>query len=72
MSKATGNWWLVGSGLFFGIYCLNVAIGKLSLAFDTEPMFSIGDVGEFLVLFSAVICLVVTMLIRESHQENQP
>ena len=70
MSKATGNWWLVGSGLFFGFYCLNVAIGKLSLTFDKEPIFSIGDVGEFFVLFSAVICLVVTMLIRESQQES--
>jgi hypothetical protein len=71
MSKRTGNWWLIVSGLLFGFYCLNVAIGKLALLFDKEPLITIGDVGEFAILFSAVICLVITMLIKESHREGQ-
>jgi len=29
-----------------------------------------GDVGEFFVLFAAVICLVITMLEREAQSEN--
>lgn len=70
MSKNTGNWWLIGSGLLFGIYCLNVAIGKIALLSDKKPFFTLGDIGEFMVLFAAVICLVVTMLEREAQLEN--
>jgi hypothetical protein len=70
MSKKTGNWWLVSSGLLFGLYCLNVAVGKIALLSNTKPFFSMGDVGEFMVLFGAVICLVVTMLEREAELEN--
>ncbi len=68
MSKKTGHWWLVSSGLLFGIYCLNVAVGKIALITDMKPFFSMGDVGEFFVLFAAVFCLVVTMLEREASQ----
>ena len=71
MSKKTGNWCLVSSGLLFGLYCLNVAVGKIALLFDNDPIFSIGDVGEFMVLFAAVICLVVTMLEREAELETK-
>ena len=70
MSKRTGHWWLVSSGLLFGFYCLNVALGKFALVTDQEPLFSMGDVGEFVVLFAAVVCFVITMLERESQVEN--
>ena len=70
MSKRIGNWWMVSSGLLFGFYCLNVAIGKIALVSDKKPFLSIGDVGEFFVLFAAVICLVITMLEREAQSEN--
>jgi hypothetical protein len=71
MSKKTGHWGLVSSGLLFGLYCLNVAMGKIALGSDWEPFFSLGDVGEFIVLFAAVICFVITMLERETQVENQ-
>jgi len=70
MSKKAGNGWLISSGLLFGFYCLNVAIGKLALLSDKKPVFSLGDVGEFMVLLAAVVCFVITMLIRESLLEN--
>ena len=70
MSKKVGHWWLISSGLLFGFYCLNVAMGKFALVFNQKPLFSIGDVGEFLVLFAAVICFVITILERESQLEN--
>jgi heme A synthase len=70
MSKKIGNRWLIGSGLLFGLYCLNVAIGKIALISSQKPFFSMGDVGEFMVLFAAVICLVVTMLEREAQSEK--
>ena len=71
MSKKIGHWWLVSSGLLFGFYCLNVAMGKIALGSDWKPLFSLGDVGEFIVLFAAVICFVITMLERETKLENQ-
>jgi len=40
------------------------------LVYDKDPIFSMGDVGEFIVLFAAVICLVVTMLEREAQLKN--
>lgn len=70
MSKKVGRWWLVSSGLLFGIYCLNVAVGKIALVADVKPFFSMGDVGEFVVLFAAVICLVITMLEREAQPDS--
>lgn len=70
MIKKTGYWGLVSSGLLFGLYCLDVAVGKIALVSDTKALFSLGDVGEFIVLFGAVICLVVTMLQREAELEN--
>ena len=69
MSKKIGRWWLISSGLLFGIYCLNVAVGKIALVSDMKPFFSMGDVGEFLLLFAAVMFLVVAMLEREAQQQ---
>ena len=71
MSKKIGRWWLISSGLLFGIYCLNVVVGKIALVSDMKPFFSMGDVGEFLVLFAAVMCLVVAMLEREAQQQAE-
>jgi hypothetical protein len=71
MSKKIGQWWLICCGLLFGIYCLNVAVGKIALVSGMKPFFSLGDVGEFLVLFVAVMCLVVAMLEREAHQQTK-
>jgi len=44
MSNKIGHWWMVGSGLLFGFYCLNVAIGKIALVSDKKPFFSIIEV----------------------------
>ncbi len=70
MTEKSGNGWLIGSGLFFGFYCLNVGLGKLALGSEQEPLISLGDVWEFAVLFAAVICLVIAMLLKESHLKN--
>ena len=70
MSKKVGHWWLISSGLLFGLYCVNVAMGKIALMLNQKPLFSFGDVGEFVVLFAAVVCFVITVLERESQLEN--
>jgi len=53
----------------FGLYCLNVALGKMASGSGVPPFFSLGDVGEFLELFAAVLCFVVTMLEREAYSQ---
>jgi len=40
MSEKIGHWWLISSGLLLGIYCLNVAVGKIALLSYKEPLFS--------------------------------
>ncbi|MCP4764686.1 MAG: hypothetical protein GY875_00255 [Gammaproteobacteria bacterium] len=69
MTQKVGNRWLIASGLMFALYCLNVALGKLAIGSGEKALFSLGDVGEFLVLFAAVLCFVVTMLEREAQAE---
>lgn len=66
MNKRSGIWWLISAGLFFGLFLLNIFLGKAALTFDIKPILSLGDVGEFLVLLAAVICFVVEVLRRES------
>jgi len=69
MTQKLGSRWLIASGLLFGLYCLNVAVGKLAIGSGEPPFFSLGDVGEFMVLFAAVLCFVVTMLEREAQRD---
>ena len=71
MTQNVGNRWLIGSGLLFALYCVDVAVGKMALGTGEPPLFSLGDVGEFLVLFAAVLCFVVTMLEREADREAE-
>ena len=69
MNQNVGNRWLIGSGLLFAFYCLDVAVGKIAIGSGEPPLFSLGDVGEFLLLFAAVLCFVVTMLEREAYRD---
>jgi hypothetical protein len=63
-------WCLTTTGILFGLFVLNVLLGKAALSFGFEPIVQIGDVGEFLVLFAAVIVFVVEVLRREMHEAN--
>jgi heme A synthase len=67
MIKKRGYSWLVSSGILFGFYCLNVVVGKIALLSDKKPFISMGDVGEFIVLFAAVVFFVIAMLEREAQ-----
>ncbi len=71
MNQKAGNLWLICAGLLFGLYCLKVVVGKFALVGEGQNLFSINDIGEFLILFAAVICLVVAMLIKELNQLDQ-
>ena len=70
MKTKADIWWLSVTGALFGLFFLDVLLGKAALEFDFKPMLKLGDVGEFLVLFAAVICFIVEVLRREL-QENE-
>lgn len=67
MKKRPHIWFLVTSGVLFGIYLLNIILGKAALLADSEPIFALGDVGEFLALLGAMIFFVIEVLRREAR-----
>ena len=67
MSIKPGTGWLVLASLLFMLFIANILLGKAALAPDFETPLKLGDVGEFLVLFAAVICFVAGVLRREAY-----
>lgn len=64
--RAQGRLAKWGAILFFGLYVLNVLVGKVSvMAGATTPVHS-GDVAEFLILLAAIICFVIAALNKEA------
>ncbi len=70
MNKRFDIWFLVSAGVLFGLFLLNIFLGKAALTFDMKPMLTLGDVGEFLILLAAVICFVIVVLHMESQQSD--
>jgi len=70
MSTRADFWYLVASGTLFGLFVLDVLLGKLALQNGSEPFLKLGDVGEFLVLLAAVILFVIEVLRRESEETD--
>jgi hypothetical protein len=70
MKKRSDTWFLVSAGVLFGLFLLNIFVGKAALLFDMEPILTIGDVGEFVILLAAVICFVIVVLHLELQQSD--
>lgn len=70
MKNGSDIWCLVSAGVLFGLFLLNIFVGKAALLFDMEPILTIGDVGEFLILLAAVICFVIVVLRLESQESD--
>ena len=70
MKNRADTWCLVSAGVLFGLFLLNIFVGKAALEFDMEPILTIGDVGEFVILLAAVICFVIVVLRRESQESD--
>ena len=70
MSTRADFWYLVAAGELFGLFVLDVLVGKAALHYEFEPMLKLGDVGEFLVLLAAVIFFVIEVLRRESEETD--
>jgi len=65
-----GRWALVASAIFFGLYLVNVLIGKASALMGASEPMSAGDVPEFLTLFAASICFVIGALSKERQAKG--
>jgi heme A synthase len=68
MSTRADFWYLVAAGAFFGLFVLDVLLGKAALTYEFEPILKLGDVGEFLTLLAAVILFMIEVLRRESEE----
>jgi hypothetical protein len=68
MSTRSDFWYLVAAGALFGLFVLDVILGKVALYYESEPLMKLGDVGEFLALLAAVVLFVVEVLRRESQE----
>jgi len=51
--------------IFFGLYILNVLIGKAIIVFKWN-CFHFGNLGEFLILFAASVAFIMAALHRET------
>jgi len=70
MSKRADLWYLVATGALFGLFVLDVILGKAALYYEFDPLLKLGDVGEFLVLLAAVVLFVAEVLRRESREAD--
>ena len=68
MSTRADFWYLVAAGALFGLFVLDVLLGKAALTYEFEPILKLGDVGEFLTLLAAVILFMIEVLRRESEE----
>ena len=51
-------------------FAVNIVIGKIAVLGGATVVPGLGDVGEFLVLFAAVVLFIVACLAREAAAET--
>ena len=73
--KMIGRYALLGAGVLFAVFAVNIVVGKVAVLGGATTVPGLGDVGEFLVLFAAVILFIIGCLAREaapdSNQQRQ-
>jgi len=57
---------LVAAGLLFLAFLVNLAVAKLAILEGATQIPGLGDVGEFLVLLTAVLLFIIGCLNREA------
>ena len=60
---------LFGAGILFAIFAGNIVLGKMAVLDGATTAPGLGDVGEFLTLFGAVVLFIVACLRYEQGQE---
>lgn len=62
---------LLGAGFLFAIFVVNIVVGKIAVLSGATTVPGLGDVGEFLVLFAAMVLFIAACLARERAQDQQ-
>ena len=57
------------STLLLGAYAFVVLAGKAGSLLKFEPPFSLGDIGEFLVVLAAMVLFVTGLMLREAREQ---
>ncbi|MDH3596973.1 MAG: hypothetical protein OEU09_22635 [Rhodospirillales bacterium] len=65
-----GRTTLLGAGALFAVFAGNIVIGKIAVLKGATTVPGLGDVGEFLVLFAAVVLFIVACLARERAKDQ--
>lgn len=55
--------------VFFGLYVLNVVIGKATIVFGWRT-YHLGNIGEFLILLAASVAFIIAALHREGARKK--
>ncbi len=67
----TGRWMLLAAALLFLVFVANIVIGKIAVLGGATVVPGLGDIGEFLVLFAAVVLFIVACLTRERAEGSR-
>ena len=59
------GWYLTVFFILFGLFALNVLLGKAGIQFGWDVSFLLGDVPEFLLLLVSAVFLMLAALRRE-------
>jgi heme A synthase len=62
---------LLGAAVFFAVFAVNIVVGKVAVLGGATTVPGLGDVGEFLVLFAAVVLFIAACLARERAQDRE-
>ena len=61
---------LLAAAILFLVFVANIVIGKIAIVGGATTAPGLGDVGEFLVLFAAVVLFIAACLARERAQNR--
>ncbi len=61
---------LLAAAVLFLVFAVNIVIGKIAVLGGATVVPGLGDVGEFLVLFAAVVLFMVGCLAREATADS--
>jgi len=62
---------LFAATALFVVFAGNIVVGKIAVLGGATTVPGLGDVGEFLVLFAAVVFFIIACLAREREQNQK-
>ena len=62
---------LLAAAMLFAVFAANIVIGKIAVLGGATTVPGLGDVGEFLVLFAAVVLFIAACLARERAKDRE-